>query len=61
MLTPRILMSCIVLSNQVSLYKAEIHPKKIPKNVAIQMAEIAKINVLGKVSAMISFTFFPFF
>ena len=45
----------------VFLFKADIIPNKIPKNVAIRIDANAKIKVLGKVSLIISETGFPDF
>jgi hypothetical protein len=43
----------------VFLYNAEKIPRKIPRKIAIEIAEIARITVLGNVSAIISETFLP--
>ena len=58
-LIPIVLNICIVLSKKVSFFNAEIMPKLIPNNSAIPMAEIAKTNVLGNVSANTVLTFLP--
>ena len=49
----------MVLSSHLSLYNAEIIPRKMPKIIAITIAETAKTNVLGKVSANTSLTLLP--
>ena len=60
-LIPKVLITEITLSKIVSLYKADKIPKNIPITIAIVIAEIAKIAVLGKVSEIISETFLSFF
>ena len=53
--------NCNNLSVKFCLLRAEIIPNKIPKNVAIIIDDIAKMNVLGKVSFIISKTGLPDF
>jgi hypothetical protein len=60
-LIPRVLTIDIIRSKRVSLYTADNIPKKIPNIMAMVIAETARIIVLGKVSAIISETFLPFF
>src|SRR5690606_6380098 len=60
-LIPKVLKIWMVLSNQVSLYKADTIPKNTPKSIAMVMAVMARTNVLGKVSANTSLTFLPCF
>ena len=60
-LIPIVQINCNNLSVKFCLLRAEIIPKKIPKNVAIIIDAIAKTNVLGKVSFIISKTGLPDF
>ena len=60
-LIPNVLITAIILSKKVSLYKADKIPKTIPNSNAITIAKIAKTAVFGNVSAITSDTFFPFF
>ena len=60
-LIPKVLITAMTLSNQVSLWIADRMPNKIPIPMAIEIANSAKIAVLGRVSVIISDTFFPFF
>ena len=49
-LIPKVLITCINLSKNVSFFNAEITPKNTPKNKAIVIADIAKTKVFGNVS-----------
>ncbi len=60
-LIPSVLIIDMTLSKTVSLKTADKIPKNMPIMIAIVIAEIAKIAVFGKVSAITADTLLPFF